>query len=115
MSAHLGGNAKQPLYTIGIAAKLVGVCAATLRIWECKGIVCPNRIGKNRYYTDAEIQRLKYVKFLVRERKLNLEGVKALLDQHFCWDVKNCSIEDRHKCSVYIEHLRDIGADLPET
>lgn len=36
-----------PVYTIGIAAELLGVCSATLRIWEKKGIVKPARIGKN--------------------------------------------------------------------
>lgn len=98
----------QPLYPIGIAAGLIGVCAATLRIWERKGLINPNRIGKNRYYTDAEIQQLKYIKYLLRERKINLAGAKGLIEQHFCWDIKNCSAEVRRECSVYIEHLRNV-------
>jgi len=27
---------REPVYTIGIAAKMLNVCAATLRIWEKK-------------------------------------------------------------------------------
>ncbi len=95
----------QPLYPIGIVAKLVGVCPATLRIWQRKGLVSPSRIGKNRYYTDAELYKLKYIKFLLRERGANLAGVKDILERTFCWDIKHCKPGERSKCPVYRKYL----------
>ena len=34
---------KDPVYTIGIVAKFLKVCTATLRIWERKGLIKPTR------------------------------------------------------------------------
>ena len=95
----------EPLYPIWIASKLVGVCPATLRIWERKGLVSPSRLGKNRFYTDAEILRLKHIRSLLREKGLNLAGVKDIIDQSSCWDIKNCHIDERRKCPVYREFI----------
>lgn len=101
---------KVPLYTIGITANLVGVCPATLRIWERKGLISPGRIGKNRYYTNAELHQLKYIKSLLREKGANLAGVKEILRETFCWDIKNCKPGERHKCPVYRDHLAMLGS-----
>ena len=50
-------HATEPVYTIGIAAKLLKVCCATLRIWERKGLIHPVRLGKNRYYSRCDLER----------------------------------------------------------
>ena len=61
-------NYKEPLYTIGIAAKLLGVCPATLRIWEKNGLIKPKRLGKNRYYSKADLDQLEHVKKLIQKK-----------------------------------------------
>ena len=90
-----------PLYTIGIAARLLGVCSATLRLWENKGVVKPARIGKNRFYSKSDIDRLECVKYFLQKMRINIAGVKEILDTKFCWEVKNCGKEVRRNCSVY--------------
>jgi MerR family transcriptional regulator/heat shock protein HspR len=97
----------QPLYPIGIASKLVGVCPATLRIWERKGLLSPSRIGKNRYYTDAEVYQLKYIKFLLREKGANLAGVKEVLEKTSCWAIKHCKQNVRDHCPVYRKYVAE--------
>jgi len=97
----------QPLYPIGIASGLIGVCPATLRIWERKGLVSPSRIGKNRYYTDAEVYQLKYIKFLLREKGANLAGVKEVLEKTSCWTIKHCKQVVRDNCPVYRKHVSE--------
>ena len=105
MAKNIAKQDDPPLYPIGIVSNLVGVCSATLRIWERKGLISPSRIGKNRYYTDAELYQLKYIKFLLREKGANLVGVRDIMDKTFCWDIKKCKPSERRKCPVYRKYL----------
>jgi MerR family transcriptional regulator/heat shock protein HspR len=93
---------REPLYTIGIAAKLIGVCPATLRIWEKKGLIRPKRLGKNRYYSKCDIDRLEYIKDLIQRRRINIKGVKTILNTMRCWEVKKCHPKERDVCPVYV-------------
>lgn len=95
-----------PVYTIGIAAKFLGVCPAPLRLWEKKGIIKPERIGKNRFYSKCDIDRLECIKYLLRGRRINIAGVKKILETKFCWEAKNCSEKMRKNCSVYLQYQK---------
>lgn len=54
----------QPLYSIGAAAKIVDVPAATLRAWEERyGVVRPLRSeGSQRLYSRNQVEQLKFIK-----------------------------------------------------
>lgn len=97
-------NYREPIYTIGIAAKLLKVCTATLRIWERKGLIKPTRIGKNRFYSRCDMDRLEYVKELIQEKRVNIEGVKNILHTTKCWEVKKCRPREREVCPVYLKY-----------
>ena len=86
---------REPVYTIGITAGMLKVCPETLRIWERKKLIKPSRIGKNRFYSQCDMERLRYIKELLREKRINIEGVKGLLDTSRCWEVKNASPKRR--------------------
>ena len=103
-------NYQEPLYTIGIVAKLLGVCCATLRIWEKNGLIKPVRLGKNRYYSKADLDQLEHVKKLIQKKRINIEGVKAILNTKPCWEITNCPPEVRNPCVVYKKHLNESGA-----
>lgn len=72
-------ESKRPTLTIGVVADILSVSVQTLRLWESKGLVSPSRKGKDRYYSDEDLKRLKYIKFLLHEKKLNTYGVRELL------------------------------------
>ena len=93
---------KQPVYTIGIVAKMLKVCPATLRIWERKKLIKPSRISKNRFYSKWELDRLEYIKELLR-KGINIKGVKSILDTTNCWEIKKCKPKERKSCSVYLK------------
>lgn len=99
-------NETIPVYTIGIAAKLVGVCPATLRIWERKSIIKPARIGKNRFYSKRDIDRLEHVKCLLQKLRINIAAVKEIFDRDFCWNIRNCSEKVRRTCSIYLHYQK---------
>ncbi len=91
----------EPVYTIGIIAKLLKVCPDTLRIWERRSLVKPARIGKNRFYSQCDIDRLEYVKSLIQKERVNIQGAKNILKITRCWELKKCKPKERNACKVY--------------
>jgi len=70
----------RPRYMISIAAELVGMHPQTLRIYENKGLVSPQRTrGNTRLYSEADLERLRLVQRLTTELGLNLAGVEVVL------------------------------------
>lgn len=70
----------RPLYMISVAAELAGVHPQTLRIYEQKGLVSPQRTrGNTRMYSQADIERLQLINELTDEG-INLAGVIRILD-----------------------------------
>lgn len=67
------------LYVISVAAELAGVHPQTLRIYERKGLVEPQRtIGRSRRYSDRDIRRLRRIQELTNEG-VSLAGVKRII------------------------------------
>jgi DNA-binding transcriptional MerR regulator len=69
----------RPRYFISIAAELASVHPRTLRIYEEEGLVCPQRRNNLRLYSEADIQRVRIIRFLTRRQGVNLAGVKVIL------------------------------------
>jgi MerR family transcriptional regulator, heat shock protein HspR len=74
------GDAERPRYMISVAAELVGMHPQTLRIYEQRGLVRPQRTaGNTRLYSDADVARLRLIQQLTSEVGLNLAGVERVL------------------------------------
>ena len=89
----------EPIYTISIAAKLVRptgrprsldgeaskpIHAQTLRMYDRLGLVKPRKVGKNRFYSDRDIERLQQIQHFTQDIGINLAGVAyifALVEQ----------------------------------
>ncbi len=70
----------RPRYMISVAAELVGMHPQTLRIYEQKGLVRPQRTaGNTRLYSDADVERLRLIQRLTSDLGLNLAGVERVL------------------------------------
>ena len=70
----------RPRYMISVAADLVGMHPQTLRIYEQKGLVQPQRTpGNTRLYSEADLERLQLIQRLTTELGLNLAGVEHVL------------------------------------
>ena len=70
----------RPRYMISVAADLVGMHPQTLRIYEAKGLVRPQRTsGNTRLYSEADLERLRLIQRLTTEIGLNLAGVERVL------------------------------------
>ena len=74
-----GGFDERALYVISVAAELAGVHPQTLRIYERKGLVEPQRtVGRSRRYSERDIDRLQRIQELTTEG-VSLAGVKRII------------------------------------
>lgn len=73
-------DSRTPLYGIAVAAQLVELPEATLRLFESKGLLTPARSeGGTRRYSDDDIERLRRAASL-REDGVNIAGIARMLD-----------------------------------
>ena len=87
----------RPLYMISVAEELAGVHPQTLRIYEQKGLVSPQRTsGNTRMYSQADIERLQLINALTDEG-LNLAGVIRILDLKGRLDERDEELDALHK------------------
>jgi MerR family transcriptional regulator/heat shock protein HspR len=72
----------EPVYVIGVVCKLVNIPVWTLRQLDKAGVVTPKRAGrKNRLYSLKDLKRLEYVHYLMEKKRVNIHGVKIILEK----------------------------------
>ncbi|CAN5572919.1 hypothetical protein BH24ACT26_BH24ACT26_21770 [soil metagenome] len=73
-------SASQAIYVISVAAELAGVHPQTLRVYERKGLLTPQRTaGNTRRYSQRDIERLRKIQELTQEG-VNLAGVMNIME-----------------------------------
>ena len=97
--------------TIGEAAKELDLIdkktgqlqTHTIRYWETKfkQIKPSIRAGGRRYYSKKDIKIINYIKFLLREKGLTINGVKKILN-----DKDMHSIDDSPNLGVYKHDIK---------
>ena len=84
---------ERALYIISVAAELAGVHPQTLRIYERKGLIEPQRTeGRSRRYSDRDIKLLQRIQELTNEG-VGLAGVRRVLDLEAELEVAAAEIE----------------------
>jgi MerR family transcriptional regulator, heat shock protein HspR len=68
------------VYTISVAAELSGIPIQSLRLYEQRGLLRPERTaGGTRRYSDADLQRLRRIVELMSDG-VNIAGIGEILD-----------------------------------
>ncbi|MGH2733301.1 MAG: heat shock protein transcriptional repressor HspR [Actinomycetota bacterium] len=71
---------ERAVYVISVAADLAGVHPQTLRIYERKGLLAPQRTaGNTRRYSEHDVKTLRRIQQLTRDG-VNLAGVRMIMD-----------------------------------
>jgi len=69
------------VYVISVAADLAGVHPQTLRIYERKGLLSPQRTpGNTRRYSERDVEQLRQIQRLTQDEGVNLAGVRIIMD-----------------------------------
>lgn len=69
----------EPVYMIRIVARRLHVHPQTLRMYEKEGLIHPHRAGRQRLYSEEDIERLRMILRLTRELGVNRAGVDIIL------------------------------------
>jgi MerR family transcriptional regulator, heat shock protein HspR len=70
----------RPVFMISVAAELAEMHPQTLRMYERRGLIRPQRSSKStRLYSLDDVERLRRIQQLVGECGLNLAGVERVL------------------------------------
>ena len=72
---------QEPLFIISVVSTMVQLPIWTLRKLDDMGVVSPKRIGKKtRCYSKIQIQQLSYVCYLMEVKRVNISGIKYILE-----------------------------------
>ncbi len=71
-------------YKIGDVAEILNIPASTLRFWEKEfTVIKPKRNAKNiRVYTVKDIETIKMIYYLVKEKGLKLDAAQAMIKRN---------------------------------
>lgn len=86
-------------YSIGEVAEMFNVNTSLIRFWEKNfDIIKPHKNKKgNRFFTKEDIENLKLIHHLVKEKRLTLEGARKKLSENKQDVIHNHEIVDTLK------------------
>lgn len=89
-------------YSISEVAQMLDITESTIRFWEKDfPFTEPKKSkGGTRQYTKKEIQNIQLVIYLLKERKLTIEGAKKLLKED------KAGIEKKHEIVLKLQHIK---------
>src|ERR1700750_198015 len=71
---------RRAVYMISVAAELASMHPQTLRMYEARGLITPQRSPKGtRLYSQEDVDLLRRIQEMTAELGLNLAGVEAVL------------------------------------
>ena len=74
-------DSKRGVFMISVAAELAEMHPQTLRMYEARGLITPQRSPKNtRLYSQQDVERLRRIQQMTVENGLNLAGVETVLE-----------------------------------
>lgn len=95
-------NRNDPVYTLGIAARLSNTPQHSIRQYIDKGLIIPYRTKTNRHlFSEVDLLRLQEIRIYLDEKGLNIAGIKALFSIIPCWKLKPCTAKARENCEAY--------------
>lgn len=96
-------NKHEPVFSIGIIAKKLGIAVQTVRLYEQEGLIIAHKTESGRrMYSMHDLERLYCIRTMITEHGMNLQGIKRMMSLIPCWEMKGFDDECR-KCPAYYE------------
>jgi MerR family transcriptional regulator/heat shock protein HspR len=101
----------RPRYIISIAAELAACHPRTLRIYEEEGLLRPQRRNNLRLYSEADIQRVRIIRFLTRRQRVNLAGVRVILQLEALGKIRVYDLFDEDDVERFADEIQNDVAE----
>jgi DNA-binding transcriptional MerR regulator len=104
-------------YRIGDVAQILGIPVTTLRFWESQlTILKPKRNDKGtRFYTPADIETIKKIHYLVKDKGIKLEVAQAQIRANRDGVDKRFEVVDRLKSiRAQLKELQQAFDSMPQ-
>jgi MerR family transcriptional regulator/heat shock protein HspR len=89
------------VFMISVAAELAEMHPQTLRIYEARGLIEPQRSAKGtRLYSLEDVERLRRIQQMTAELGLNLAGVERVLALEEQLDAARARLEDLERQAI---------------
>ncbi len=96
-----------PLFPISVAARMLNISVHTLRMYEREGLIVTfKKESKHRLYSRADINRLSCIRTSINEKKISIQGIRTIYSLIPCWQIVNCSEQDRKNCKAFVSHSK---------
>ena len=92
------GPRERPVYTIGVAAEILGVHPRTLRIYEQKNLLLPARRANWRYFSERDLMWARGIQYLLHDVGMSVTGLQRVLALIPCWELRCCTEAQRQTC-----------------
>lgn len=103
----------RPRYIISIAAELAACHPRTLRIYEEEGLLRPQRRNNLRLYSEADIQRVRIIRFLTRRQRVNLAGVRVILQLEALGKIRVYDLFDEDDVEQFADDIDETESSEP--
>jgi MerR family transcriptional regulator, heat shock protein HspR len=92
---------KHLIFPISVIAEILGVHQRTLRIYDKKGLLVPDRNShKRRQYSFEDLEKGRLIQFLTKTLGVNLTGIKIII-----YLLQNAKIKE----SDYLKTVKEIA------
>jgi len=82
-------HASEPVFTSGVVCKILNIPVWVLKQLDKEDVVCPKRTkGKTRLYSKQDLGKLKHAWYYIKTRRVNVNGVKIILEMEERYEVK---------------------------
>ena len=112
----------EPLFTIGVIARLLKVSVQVIRLYEKEGLILPYKTdSRRRFYSYHDLERLKCIRQMLGDKGLNLSGIRKIFALIPCWHYRGGLNEDCKTCPAYTQSngpcwsLKNVGGKCTDT
>lgn len=94
---------KKSQYKIRQVAARLDIAVETIRMYEREGLLLAHKTATGqRLFDESDVHWIGCIRRLIKEKGLNLEGIRRLLALIPCWQLRPCVEEERRNCPAYL-------------
>lgn len=94
-----------PVYSIGVAARLLNVHPRTLRIYEDEGLIRPHREGPRRMFSQNDLQWIGCLRSAIHDQGISIPGIRKLLRYAPCYEIVECPAQVACSCEAVVDRV----------